>query len=120
MFLMFGLFVLAYAAFEIVSGAFVLAFRNGWRVAGIVYASIGAGFSFLAVLGSLTTRVARDSESSAVLRHDVEVPRTVITALFLAAYVFVLIVLARTGPYFRRSSPYSGWPPAGPPGRFTT
>jgi hypothetical protein len=118
-----GVLVLVYAVFEIISGAKVMALRNGWRIAGIVFAAIGVVFSFFSVIGSFSSenRLTVDSAGNLVARHGANPGGIVVGVIFLAMYLFTLVVLARNGRYFQRPAPVQQWPPPQQqqPGQFT-
>jgi hypothetical protein len=118
-----GAIFIVYAVFEIVAGAKVLALRNGWRVAGIVFASIGVLFSVLSTLGSLNSQDrATFNGTTFTTNSGPNAGGIVFGLIFVAIYLFILIALARNGRYFQGSSPQAQWPPPRqqpPPGQFT-
>ena len=119
-----GAILIVYAAFEIVAGAKVLALRNGWRIAGIVFASLGVLFSVLSTLGSLNSQDrATFNGTTFTTDSGPNAGGIVFGLIFVGVYLFILIVLARNGRYFQGSAaPQAQWPPPQqqpPPGQFT-
>lgn len=105
-----GAMVVVYAVFEIISGAKVLALRNGWRVAGIVFASIGVLFSFLSFIGSFSSQNTVDFNSNElVVHHGPNVGGIVTGAALVAVYLFVLVALGRNGEHFHRGPAQQQW-----------
>jgi hypothetical protein len=113
--LVLGLVALAYGAVKLVSGIKVLKPNNGWRVAGIVFASLGAAFWVLSLIGSI------NGDSNGLGDGGTNAGGIVFSLLMLAANAIVIVLLARNGAYFRLG--YGGPPPgyqqAPPPSQFT-
>ncbi|MFL5798890.1 MAG: hypothetical protein ACJ77A_13275 [Actinomycetota bacterium] len=118
-----GAVVIVYAVFEIVAGAKVLALHNGWRIVGIVFASLGVLFSALSVLGSISSEDRTTFDGNTFVTHSGPRPGGIVFGLiFVGVYLFVLVALARNARWFQGSAPPGQWPPPQQqpaPGQFT-
>lgn len=101
---------LAYGIVKLVAGIRVLAGSNSWRVAGIVLAVMASALWVLALIGTLegnngTPETTRGSAAGGA----------VLSAMFLAANILVIVFLARARAYFEDGRYGAGPPvPAGP------
>jgi hypothetical protein len=98
-----GLIVVAFGVLDIISGARILGLSSGWRIAGIVLASIGALFALLGTIGGFTGGGQEiDPQTFEVVSTGPSIGAIIFGLLFLAANVFVIVQLARHGRYFVR------------------
>jgi hypothetical protein len=98
-----GLIVVAFGVLDIISGAKILGLSSGWRIAGIVLASIGALFALLGTIGGFTGGGQElDPQTFEVVSTGPSIGAIIFGLLFLAANVFVIVQLARYGRYFVR------------------
>jgi hypothetical protein len=98
-----GVIVVAFGVLDIISGAKILGLSSGWRIAGIVLASIGALFALLGTIGGFTGGGQElDPQTFEVVSTGPSIGAIIFGLLFLAANVFVIVQLARNGRYFVR------------------
>jgi hypothetical protein len=99
----FALIGLAFGITEIISGAKVLKLNNGWRIVGIVFACIGAAFSLLGVIGGFGSEQEFDFDTGTTIStSEARIGNIVVSLLFLAAYVIVIVLLVRNRKAFVR------------------
>jgi len=115
-----GVVSLAFGVVEIIAGVKILSLSYAWRIVGIVLSSIAVVFSLIGLIGSFDQEVEFDFQSGTISSGP-DVPSVIISALVLAAYVLVIVLLGRSGRHFYRPGmPTYGQqrlPPApGPPG----
>ena len=99
-----GVAVIVYAVFKIIAGARVIGLRNGWRITGIVLCAVAMVGWLVSLIGAFQGQ----NEDFAQFGVDVSVPTgpniggIILSAVFLAANLLTLILLARAGSAFRR------------------
>ncbi len=94
----FGIVSLAYGVAKLIAGVRSLAGRNAWRVTGIVLSSVGAAFWVLALVGAIGGN--RDSFQD----NGPNGGGIVLSLIFLAMNLVALVLLGRSGEYFRSAS----------------
>ncbi|MGH2724539.1 MAG: hypothetical protein ACRDI0_09815 [Actinomycetota bacterium] len=92
-----GLLVLAFGVLDVIAGIKAMGLSSGWRIAGIVLASIGALFAVLGVISSFSAETQFDFETGQFGTGGLSVSALITGLVFLAANVFVIVGLARTG-----------------------
>jgi hypothetical protein len=98
-----GVLALAFAVFEIISGIKILGLNPGWRIAGIVLAAIGAVFSLISLIGSFSSGEAQfDPDTFEFSSGGPNIGGIIFNLIFLAAYVVVIVLLARNSRAFVR------------------
>jgi hypothetical protein len=98
-----GVLALTFAVFEIISGIKILGLSPGWRIAGIVLCAIGAVFSLISLIGSFSGGEAQfDPETLEFSTGGPNIGGIIFNLLFLAAYVVVIVLLARSSQAFAR------------------
>ena len=115
-----GVVSLAFGVLEIIAGVKILGLSPPWRIVGIVLSSIAAVFSLIGLIGSFSQDVEFDFQSGTISSGP-DVVSLILSALVLAAYALVIVLLGRSGRHFHRPGmPASGRqhlpPPPGPPG----
>ncbi len=100
----FGVVALGYGVVKLIAGIQVLKPKNGWRVTGIVFASIGAAFWVLALIGSI------NGNQDNVQNHGSDAGGVIFSAVLLAMNVLVIVMLGRAGSYFHGPA-YRALPP---------
>jgi hypothetical protein len=103
-----GILVIVYAVFKIISGAKVLALRNGWRVAGIVLCAIAAVGWVLSLISSFAGGQQQSFDPTTfevtTVSAGPNIGGIILSLLFLGANVVTLVLLARAGHAFRRTT----------------
>ena len=98
-----GLLVIAFGVFEILSGAKILGLSNGWRIAGIVLASIGGVFSLIGLIGSFSSGSQEfDANTLEFTSGGLNVGGLISNLIGVVAYLLVIILLARNSRAFAR------------------
>jgi hypothetical protein len=98
-----GLLALAFAVFEIISGIKILGLNPGWRITGIVLCAVGGVFSLISLIGSFSSGEAQfDPETFELSSGGPNIGGIVFNLIFLAAYVAVIVLLARNSRAFVR------------------
>jgi hypothetical protein len=105
----FGVLALAYGVVKLTAGIKVLGRSNAWRVTGIVFASLGAAFWVLGLIGSLNP-----NDNTVGARSSSNAGGIVVSLVLLVANVVVIVLLGRAGAWFRGTSARSA-----PVGQFT-
>jgi hypothetical protein len=96
-----GVLVLAYAVFEIISGVKVLGLSNGWRIAGIVLAAIGAVFAVFGLISAFSGTQEFDP-NTLEFTSGPNIGGIITNLIGLALYVLVIVLLARNSRAFTR------------------
>lgn len=104
-----GILVIVYAVFKIISGAKVLALRNGWRVTGIVLCAIAIVGWILSLISSFAGGQQQSLDPTTfeitTVSAGPNIGGIIFSLLFLGANVVTLVLLARAGSVFRRTAP---------------
>jgi hypothetical protein len=111
----FAVLALAYGVVKLIAGIQVLKPKNGWRVTGIVFASIGAAFWVIALIGSISGN--NNNNQFDTTNSGPNAGGIVLSLVLLAANAITIVLLARAGAFFRGPAYRSGPAPlASPPG----
>jgi hypothetical protein len=101
-----GVLAVAYAVFKIISGAKVLALRNGWRIAGIVFCAVAMVGWLIVLIGSFRGREETTFDVGTgefiTAAGGADIGGIIFSLAFLAANTVTLILLARAGRAFPR------------------
>jgi hypothetical protein len=101
-----GIVVLVYATFKIISGAKVLALRNGWRIAGIVLCAVAIVGWILSLIsafqGGESGQFDPNTLEFTTVSTGPNIGGIVLSAILLATNIITLVLLARSGEAFRR------------------
>lgn len=98
-----GLVVVIFGVLDVISGIKVLGLSSGWRIAGIVLASIGALFALIGLISSFTAGQQQfDFTTGEVTGGGLSVSSLITSLIFLAANIYVIVALARAGRLFAR------------------
>jgi len=90
-----GVISLGFGLVKLIAGIQVLKPKNGWRVTGIVFASLGAAFWVIALLGSLNP-----NDTNGVRDTGTNVGGVILSLALLTLNVVVIVLLGRAGEYF--------------------
>jgi hypothetical protein len=118
----FGVVALAYGIVKLIAGIKVLGGSNGWRVTGIVFSALGAAFWVLSLIGSINGNENNNGFSN--VDTGPNAGGIAFSLVFLALNVVTIVLLAKSGPWFRALSggpPAQQWPQQGqfpPPGQY--
>ncbi len=96
-----GAVIVAFGVLDVISGVRVLGLSPGWRIGGIVLASLGALFALISVIGAFQTQQF-DVQTGQLTQGGVNVGGLLLSLVLLAANVFVVVEFARQGRVFRR------------------
>jgi hypothetical protein len=122
--LVIGVISLVYAVVKLAAGIGVLSGRSGWRVTGIVFAALGAAFWALALIGAIG-----GDNNDAQTTHKASAGGIVFSLVFLVLNVTVIVLLGKSGEWFRARRLGTGYPtgsatdypsgqPLPPPGQY--
>ena len=91
-----GIVVVIFGVLEVIAGIRILGLSQGWRIGGIVLASIGAVFSLISLIGAFSGQQEFDFETGQITQGGINAGSLIFALIFLAANLFVIIQLARS------------------------
>lgn len=91
-----GALVVIFGVLEVIGGIRILGLSPGWRIGGIVLASIGAVFSLLSVISAFGGQQEFDINTGTFTEGGINAISLITALVFLAANLFVIIQLARS------------------------